>query len=334
MKHDFEEEVGLKRMLAALLALLFLVSAAPAMALPEDEGTVYRAIGKKKKVYSLADTDYLVEDYRPYFLPDKSIAQAESFNKVLSAFPDVETYVYLATSSRSVDFDDLETVPLYDLIREYYPHSKTDLLPLHSFEDYYRYYYKTDHHWNYQGSYTGYRQIIRMLLGEDEPLMEPLETVEFPVCFNGSLNTLISRDTSDEKFTVYRFDFPEMTVRINGKRKTGYGKQDAYFSGKYNKRNKLTNHYGEFYGGDQGLVQFTTGDESKENILVFAGSFSNAVDMLIASHFNNTYFVDMRHYKEDMGEKFNLTQSIKKWHISKVLLLGDGYFFKWGTTYR
>ena len=56
--------------------------------------------------------------------------------------------------------------------------------------------------------------------------------------------------------------------------------------------------------------------------------------MLVASHFNHTYFIDMRHYKDDMGEKLDLTASIKKWKISKVMLLGDPYFFKWGTTYR
>jgi hypothetical protein len=318
-----------------LAALMLLLPSVPGMAVPEDENTVYKVVSERKKLYSLADTNYLIEDYQIYFLPDKSVIQAESFNRVLSAFPNVETYVYLATSSRSMDFDRLDAVPpLYELIRENYPNSKTDLLPIHSIEDYCRYYYKTDHHWNYLGSYTGYQQIIRMMLGADEPLMKPVETVTFSVNFNGSLNKLISRDNSDEPFTVYRFDFPEMTVRINGKRKNSYGKQDAYFDGKYSKRDKLVNHYGEFYGGDQGIVQFTTGDETKENILVFAGSFSNAVDMLIASHFNNSYFVDLRHYKDDMGEKFNLTNSIKDWNISKVLLLGDGYFFKWGTTYR
>lgn len=325
----------MKRFFCLLLVFILLLPVSPVLAVPGEDGTAYTVVSQKKKLYSLADTDYLIEDYQIYFLPDKAITQAKSFNKVLSAFPDVETYVYLANSSRSVDFDNLGVVPpLYELIQEYYPNSKTEMLPMDSFEDYCCYYYKTDHHWNYQGSYLGYQQIIRMLLGEDEPLMQPIETVEFPVCFNGSLNKLISRENSDENFTVYRFDFPEMTVRINGKRKNSYGKQDAYFDGKYSKKNKLTNHYGEFYGGDQGLVQFTTGDESKENILVFAGSFSNAINMLIASHFNNTYFVDMRHYREDMEERFNLTQSIKKWNITKVLLLGDGYFFKWGTTYR
>ena len=56
--------------------------------------------------------------------------------------------------------------------------------------------------------------------------------------------------------------------------------------------------------------------------------------MLIASHFNHTYFLDLRHYYEDMGEKFNLTRSVKAWNVTKVMLLGDGAFFSLGTPYR
>jgi len=35
-----------------------------------------------------------------------------------------------------------------------------------------------------------------------------------------------------------------------------------------------------------------------------------------------------------MDAKLNLTKSIKAWNVTKVLLMGDAYFFKWGTTYR
>ena len=335
MKYGQEMENTMKRVLCFFLAGMLLFSAAAGCAVVEEENSVYHCVNEKRQIYRLADSDYLIEDYRTYFVPEAAITQAESFNRVLSAFPEVQTYVYLASSSRSLDFDHLDREqPLYARIKEQYPDSTTACLPIYYVEDYYRYFFKTDHHWNYQGSYLAYRQIIRMLLGRDEPLLDPVETVEFPVFYNGSLNKDLGRDSSDEPFTVYRFDFPKMTVRVNGNRKNAYGRQDAYFAGKYKKKDKLTNHYSEFYGGDVGLVSFSTGDESKENILIFSNSFSNALDMLVASHFNNTYFVDMRHYKEDMNEKFNLTESIKKWNISKVMLLGDAYFFKWGTTYR
>ena len=180
---------------------------------------------------------------------------------------------------------------------------------------------------------TGGTDSLRMLLGEGEPLLEPVETVEFPVMFNGSYNKDMNVQTSDEPFTVYRFDYPQMSVKVNEKWQKAYGRQTEYFAGRYSGK-ALTNHYMSFYGGDMALVSFNTNQPEKENIIVFSNSFSNAVDMLIASHFNRTYFVDQRHYARDMERDFSLSRAIKEWNISKVLLLGDGSFFSLDAAYR
>lgn len=323
----------LKRLTAVILLLILLTQGC---SLGEEESSsVYRVVSEKHKIYGLADTGWLIEHWTQKYIPDNTIKQAKSFNKVMSAFRNsVKTYVYLINSSRTMNLDDITgDPPVWTLIQENYPDSTIDSLKIDSLETYQQYFYKTDHHWNYYASYLGYKQIIRMLLGEDEPLLEPVETVEFPVMFNGSYNKRLNRTDSDQPFTVYRFDYPEMTVRINGKKKA-YGRQSAYFEGKINKKQKLTNHYAEFYGGDEGLVEFCTDQPEKENIIIFCNSFSNAVKMLIASHFNHTYFMDLRHYQDDMGEKCNLTKSIKSWKVTKVMLLGDGAFFSLGTTYR
>ena len=320
-----------RRVIAGILAMLLLLQGA---AFGEEKDTVYQVASKKLRIYDLAGTGWLIEPWKIYFLPEKTKTQAESFNKVTGAFKKLDTYVYLVESSRSMNMDEMDAdSALWTLIRESYPNSTIGHLEINSIETYCQYFYKTDHHWNYRGSYEGYKAVIRMMLGEDEPLLEPVETVEFPVNFNGSFNKQMKRKNSDEPFTVYRFNYPEMSVKINGKTSKTYGMQEKYFQGKINKQ-PLTNHYEGVYGGDEGLVEFCTGDDSKENVIIFSNSFSNALDMLVASHFNHTYFIDMRHYKDDMGEKLDLTASIKKWKISKVMLLGDPYFFKWGTTYR
>ncbi len=321
----------IKRLAAVLLLAFLLLQAAGA-----EEGTsVYRLISDKHKIYEIADTGWLIEHWTQKYIPENTKKQAESFNKVMSAFDSVKTYVYLINSSRTMDLDHLDDEPaVWRVIRESYPDSTVGSLKIDSLETYKKYFYKTDHHWNYIASYEGYSQIIRMLLGEEEPLLEPVETVAFNAMFNGSYNKRLGRQDSDQPFTVYRFDYPEMTIRINGKKKKVYGRQAEYFAGKYSVKKKLTNHYEAFYGGDQGLIEFCTEQPDKENIIIFCNSFSNAVKMLIASHFNHTYFLDLRHYYEDMGEKFNLTRSVKNWNVTKVMLLGDGAFFSLGTPYR
>ena len=317
--------------IAGMLALLLMVQGT---AFGEESNTVYHVVSKNLRLYDLNGTGWLIEPWKIYFKRDAAITQANSFNKVTGAFKKLDTYVYLVESSRSMNMDEMEEdSALWTLIQEYYPNSGIGHLKINSVESYCSYFYKTDHHWNYKGSYEGYKAIISMMLGEDEPLLEPEETVEFNVKFNGSYNKLLKRKNCDEFFTVYRFHYPSMTVKINGKVRKAYGMQDSYFAGRINKQ-PFTNHYEAFYGGDEGLVEFCTDDESKENVIVFGNSFSNSVARLMASHFNHSYFIDMRHYKDDMGQKLDLTASIKKWKISKILLMGDPYFFKWGTTYR
>lgn len=325
----------MKRILRRFFGLLLLMVLCASCAVCSGTETVYETVSEWKKLYSLTGKGYLVDMYDTYYMPDKVTTQAESFNKVLSAYSDVETYVYLVSSSRCIDFDHMDQEPmLYTLILDSYPDSTVERLQIDDIDTYCDYFFSTDQHWRYKGSYQGYTDIIRMLLGKDEPLLVPLETVEFDVKFNGALNKTISRKNSEEKFVAYRFEYPKMDIKINGKRKKTYGKQDTYFAGKYNRKDIYTNHYSEFYGGDEGLIEFDTGNAEKPNVIIFSNSFSNAVDMLIASHFHHTYFIDMRHYSEDMKSKLDLTKAIKEWDIQKVMLLGDGSFFSWGTTYR
>ena len=168
-----------------------------------------------------------------------------------------------------------------------------------------------------------------MLLGEEEPLLQPAETVEFPFVFNGSYYKWAGMTDSDELFTVYRFEYPEMKIWINQKRRKAYGRAQQYFDGEINGQYPFTNHYGEFYGGDNGLIVFSTERPEKENILILSNSFSNAVDMLIASHFNNTIVVDPRMYEDQIGKDLPLEQLARSYGITKILLLGDPDFFGW-----
>lgn len=318
--------------IAAFVMLLACSAFVPGMA--EETESMYEPVNAKKGIYRLKGTDYLVMDYHLYFKPEQTVQQARSFTEIMSQFPDVKTYVYCVTTFRTLDFDHLEEEPpLFTLIRENYPDSETACLEIGSVEEYTDYYYQTDHHWNYKGSYAGYEQIVHMLLGEDEPLMEPVETVEFPVYFNGSTNKELNLKDCKERFTVYRFEYPEMQIKINDKKKSSYGLQKNYFAGKYSTQ-PFVNHYGQFYGGDVGLIEICTGDESKGNLLVLANSLSNPIDLLLATHFNHTYFVDTRHYSKDMGGLFWLSRAVEKWDIGQVLMLGDGQFFMSGATYR
>ena len=62
---------------------------------------------------------------------------------------------------------------------------------------------------------------------------------------------------------------------------------------------------------------------------MISNSYSNAINMLIASHFNNTLVADLRLFDDETGVETSLEQLVKKYGITKILLLGDASFFRW-----
>ncbi len=299
----------------AFLALFFSVS----LLFPAFAGS---------SLYSFAEIGgmtYILEDESRYYVPSAVERQAESFYKELEGHSNVKSYIYLMNSSRTVNvLEDVTAVPrVYETIQACFPESTTDYLRISSLEEYGQFFYTTDHHWNYRGSYAGYCQIVHMLLGEEEPVLEPVETVEFPVRFNGTLNRILGRKDSQENFTVYRFDYPEMKIEINGKPVSRYGNQEAYYAGKYS-TTSYASHYSNFYGGEHAVIHVETDRVDRGNLLVFSNSQSNALNLLLASHFRNTWIIDLKH----TGRTFHLGKAVDDWNIGQVLILGDGLYFR------
>lgn len=52
-------------------------------------------------------------------------------------------------------------------------------------DDYMNYYYKTDHRWNYRGSYKGYKDVISLILEFDSFLKPIKEECFSDLKFNG-----------------------------------------------------------------------------------------------------------------------------------------------------
>lgn len=310
--------------ISSLFLVLMLIATSFAYA---SADTLYRSV-------EIDGMPYLIEDPGRFYQPRLVAKQAESLYLGLKDHPEIQTYVFLVNSSRTVDvLDDVTAEPkVFGDIRSCFFNSTTDYLRLDSIGKYGQYYYTTDHHWNYRGSYAGYCQIVRMLIGEDEPVLQPIETVTFPVRFNGSLNKNIHRTDSQEDFTVYRFEYPEMKLDIDGKPRNSYGNQESYFSGRFS-FNDHTNHYNSFYGGEVGVLHVDTGRTDRKNIIVFSNSMSDALNLLLASHFHHTWIVDLKHYGKGNGSCY-ISRMLENWDADQILILGDGYYFSQSYIYQ
>ena len=233
-----------------------------------------------------------------------------------------DMYYYYITSPLNYDLTkNEEVVKVSEVMKKFWkgPY-KYDNLSVENAEELLSYFYKTDHHWNYKGSYNGYKDIMKLLNAEKE-IKEPLETVTFDVKFYGSSSRVTSIYDYADNFTVYKFDYKVHDTYVDGNMAT-YGEEESYFLGKYN-TTKGMNHYGIYYGGDMGEIIYDFKEKKKDNVLIIGNSFTNAINKLIASGFNKTHIIDLRHYEGAMGEKFDIDKYIEKNDIDKVLIIMD-----------
>lgn len=233
----------------------------------------------------------------------------------------VDTYYYFVSNSNIFNFEENEySVPILDVLKTMTGKYHLSSLSFNSYEEYKKYFYSTDHHWNYQGSYQGYKDIMKML-DPNATLLTPKEEVTFAFDFLGSSARILDFSEFKDKFTVYKFDIPPHTDYIN-ELEDSYGTQDEYFEGTYF-TDLYTNHYGEFYGWDYAEVIFDFNNVNLDNLLILSNSYSNPINELIASHFNKTFVIDLRHYEKHFGKKFNVKEYIKTNKIDKVLVLAN-----------
>lgn len=180
-------------------------------------------------------------------------------------------------------------------------------------ETFERDFYQTDHHWSYQGSYRGYRELASMF-GVTDPV-EPEGRVSLTDHFAGSKSrSLGAQGQFFEPMDIYRFFFPPMSVQICGQPVEDYGQQTAAAEGQV-----TSFSYGE--------IIFDSGTTGRGNLLMLGESYDNDILKLMTSHFDRVYSVDLRSYEKDMGKPFRLADYLDEHQITKVLWVGCMNYF-------
>lgn len=249
-------------------------------------------------------------------IKDNLTAKADNINSAAAANPEVEFYAYYVEKDTDIDFlsGSKNNVSDYMLSALNLPEENKGCFRINSFEEFDEYFYDTDHHWNYKGSYLGYKQILTML-SDDKP-MEPSGVFDSGMRFTGSKALNFAGVFTDE-MSIYRFAYPDMSVMINGEPAEDYGNQKLLLESQL-----YDATYGSVYGGDIGEIVFDTGADG-ENLLVIGESYDNAVLKLLASHFSKTFSIDLRYYEHGIGHPFNFSEYVRTHNISKVLLIGN-----------
>lgn len=180
------------------------------------------------------------------------------------------------------------------------------------------YYYKTDHHYNFEGAYATYYEIIKSIQQKDKHEIQPpmkkadMEIITLPNPFGGSRNRQIyfMAPTREQ----IKIAYPKNKIPYE---KFTNGKVDNKFY--YLKENETAMiNYTVYMGGDWAETIIRTENKKLPNLLIFGDSFTNAIEPLLYTHFNETRVLDLRYYN-----KMSLYEYIDKYKPDVVLMVRD-----------
>jgi hypothetical protein len=191
---------------------------------------------------------------------------------------------------------------------------------LKDLDDYQEKFFRTDHHWNIRGAWQAYEVVYEMLKKKYPEISPKLVLKEFKsipgLKFCGSYARRTLYPCSPDIFEYAKVSLPEFTTFVNGEEKP-FGNKKDYLDGNFS-HDKFANHYAEFFGPVVALVEYRFENTSDRNLLIIGGSYKQAMQEFVASHYKNTYAVDLREY-----EDFSLGKFIKDKRIDDVLVVGD-----------
>lgn len=266
----------------------------------------------------------LLEEEKPLF--ENRVANLSHF---VDRHPDIDFFAYYIESS--VDANLTEGIfnhKLYTFLSEIM-HERVLLqaFKVPDYDTFFHHFFKTDHHLNPYGQERVYQEVIGFLLGEEEPLLPFVIEVREDMLFYGYRARSADDYAVHDAFSFFVVDWEEteFVTYVNGI-EMAYGQRNDYGNVEPSSQ-RVFGYYGHANGRDSGWVMYDFNQLDRPNLLVFVDSYSNPINDVLASHFNQAHFIDMRHYERQMGAPFDFDGFVQEHEIDQVLLMGSGAFF-------
>ena len=289
---------------------------------------------------------YKLDDKRQFRI-DNIKRTSQIINSIIERNPQTQFYLYYVQKDDDCKFDDNRKSYYYESLRSLASLQMDHIsrLEINDFDQYSRFFYQADHHWQCFGSYQGYKDVFHLLKLDEqgEPLMRPVapdDSMSFwvddnpPVETDGARAVLVATKYHESKsrmtgttglfsgkMYVYRFNYSPMKIYRDGE-PFEYGNEDKVLHNQDSTINDWLS-YGFVYGIDIGELVFETERTDRPNLLIIGDSYDNAVLKLLAGHFHKMYSVDLRHFERHTNAPFVIDDYIRKNKIDIVLFFGN-----------
>lgn len=180
-------------------------------------------------------------------------------------------------------------------------------------------YYDTDHHWTFTGAYLAYASMLQAL-GVEPLALDELTLTTLPNRFVGSLNRKVAMTfPQTEKVTIASPRVPIPYTRT----------QDGVVSHSLFAPHPASGSvaYGVYDQGDRAEIVIDTNRPELPSLLFVGDSFGNAVETLAWTGFDESRYLDLRHYTA-----MSLLDYVAKYKPDDVVILvrDERYLYRRG----
>ncbi len=155
-------------------------------------------------------------------------------------------------------------------------------------------YFKTDHHWNMQGAYIGYKALIQAMGKPIVPLSEyTVRTAQQP--FYGTLfSKAVFGGQQPDIFSYPVWNgMDAVTVQIGSNQSHGIYKTEFL-----NRKDK----YSVYFGGNPAVAVIRNPSAPGGKLLLMKDSFANSMIPYLCRNFSEIHMIDLRYFNQDLDQ--------------------------------
>lgn len=252
---------------------------------------------------------YLTNHYSNKELNDRLDNQVNFYNDIKNKYPNIDLAIYIPL--RYSETSKKNVWNINSIINNFTNKLNNNIkYTIFDSNDYLKYFYKTDHHYNSLGASKVYLDILRMYNIQNN-LFINYKSVKEP--YYGSMAKSLLLDRVSDNLTA---------INIFNTLKTNI-KEDKFKPLKItNKNNKFYDYYVSYFDGQYDEIIYENNSNYNRNLLIIGDSLAWQIDYLLANNFDKTFVINMKYGKWKNNDLL-LSHYIKNNQITHILFLRE-----------
>lgn len=286
--------------------------------------------------YQVGNSDYLV--YYPIQgkeeLKQRILDRIWQMNHLAELYPNTSFYIYRPLQAQELPFfDEANQINSsgyhYNTMAQASAKIPFKMFEMKDLEEYKKYFFASDHHWNYLGSYLGYTQILEMLQPEAEPLLpQDKQCLPENYPFYGTHANATGRILPGDIFCAYTFDFADISAKNFETGESISLRNVNDFLANYQQAEN-DYYYNEAYSTFGERTHFYN-PKGKGSLLLVGDSYSAPIVQLLASHYQDLYLLRC----QEKFETFDYISFLDTHSIDQVLFMYTIEYYEFPGAYE